>query len=502
MTGDSPSKRRTFLESIAGLGVVSLAGCVSGVLPTDGENDQERQDTTGGEVTPRPPPSGPADENVQLTAEQGTIRPGGDSSSGTETWLYDGTAPGPELRVREGDVLQADVTNELPEETTVHWHGVPVPNSVDGVPDVTQEPISNGETFTYKYRAEPSGTYLYHSHVGLQFDRALVGPLVIEEESPHVEYDREYTVFLNDYLDEEPRLPENLPMGGGGGPGGGNGGMGGNGPGDGGGGPGGMDGMGDHRPPYEGMLMNGRLPSNAPAFDVADGERVRFRFINGGGATTFRVRLAGHQFSVTHADGRPVEPVDVDTFDVGTGERYDAVVEADSPGAWELRAAPVDGNEPPALGVVRYGETQSASARTPSTGGRRLQYGDLQARDPIQGVDGRPDRTFDLTLSGNTGGSYEWYIDGQTYPDAEPLRVSSGEHVRIRMVNRSPVAHPMHLHGHFFQVGDAVKDTVRVPPHMGEVVIDFVADNPGDWLFHCHNIYHLEAGMARVLTYE
>ncbi|WP_321112609.1 multicopper oxidase family protein [Halorussus salinisoli] len=418
-------------------------------------------------------PSEPADTKIQLTAKQGTVRPG--DGSGTETWLYDGTFPGPELRVPEGDVLQADVTNQLPEGTTVQWHGVPVPNPMDGVPDVTQTPISNGETYTYKYRAEPTGTYFYHSHVGLQFDRALVGPLIIEEESPHVEYDCEYTVFLDDYLDEKPRLPSNLPAGPGGGPRGdggpgGDGGMGGDGPGgDGGGrGPGGMGGtggMGDYRPPYEGMLMNGRLPSDAPTFEVTEGERVRFRFINGSGATTFRVRLAGHRFSVTHADGRPVEPVEVDAFDLGTGERYDAVVEADNPGSWELRANPVYGDESPALGVVRCGTGQSGSSRLPSEGGRRLQYGDLRALHPIQGIGGRPDRTFDLTLSGNMGGSYEWYIDGQAYPDADPLRVSAGDHVCVRMVNRSPVVHPMHLHGHFFQVGDAVKDTVLVPPH-------------------------------------
>jgi len=215
-----------------------------------------------------------------------------DSSSGTETWLYDGTVPGPELRVREGDVLQADVTNELPEETTVHWHGVPVPNSVDGVPDVTQEPISNGETFTYKYRAEPSGTYLYHSHVGLQFDRALVGPLVIEENLPTSSTTGStrssstttstrslvcrrtslwaavaaLAVAMAGWVETVPAMAEEAPVEW-------------------------MEWATTDRP-TRGMLMNGRLPSNAPAFDVADGERVRFRFINGGGATTFRVRLA------------------------------------------------------------------------------------------------------------------------------------------------------------------------------------------------------------------
>ncbi len=94
-----------------------------------------------------------------------------------------------------------------------------------------------------------------------------------------------------------------------------------------------------------------------------------------------------------------------------------------------------------------------------------------------------------------------WTIDGQAYPDADPLAIGEGEYVRVRMVNRSPAIHPMHLHGHFFQVGDAVKDTVLVPPHGGQITFDFLADNPGDWLFHCHNVYHLERGMARVFEY-
>ena len=183
---------------------------------------------------------------------------------------------------------------------------------------------------------------------------------------------------------------------------------------------------------------------------MGEGEHVWFRFINGSGATRFCVRLAGHQFSVTHADGRPVEPVEVDAIDLGTGERFDAVVEDGSPGSWELRADPLNGDETPALGVVKYEGDPSGSPQSPSGGGRRLRYSDLRAINPIQGVSGRPDRTFDLILSGNMGGNYKWYIDGQAYPDADPLRVSTGDHVRIRMVNRSPVVHPMHLHGHFF----------------------------------------------------
>ncbi|WP_321112633.1 multicopper oxidase family protein [Halorussus salinisoli] len=450
-------------------------------------------------ATPRPTVSAPADTLTTVTATPGQIQPGPNTSA--QNWLYNGEFPGPELRVKEGDVLETTVRNDVSEGTTIHWHGVPVPNAMDGVPDVTQQPIAPGETFTYKFRAEPAGTYFYHSHVGLQLDRGLLAPLVIEEQDPHVEYDREYTVVVDDYLDQEPRPLSEVdsgqgPMGGGRGGRGGRGGMGSNGPG----GMGNMGQMGDRRPPYAGLLINGRLPADPQTFTVREGERVRLRFVNAGSATAFRVRTAGHEMAVTHADGRPVEPVTVDSFVFGAGERYDAIVEADNPGTWEIRADAVNGGEPPARALLQY-QGSNGSPSGPSSGGRRLAYGDLRALSPLDGIDGRPDRQFDLTLSAGRGGSYEWLIDGQAYPDADPLHVSEGDHVRVRMVNHSPVIHPMHLHGHFFQVGNAVKDTVIVPGHMGEVTFDFVADNPGSWLFHCHNLYHLEAGMARVIQY-
>nr|WP_245778695.1 multicopper oxidase family protein [Halomicrobium zhouii] len=430
-----------------------------------------------------------------MAAAPGEVQPGADAT--TENWLYDGEFPGPELRASEGDVVEVELDNELADGTTIHWHGVPVANEMDGVPDVTQDPVESGGSFTYRFRAEPAGTFFFHSHVGLQLDRGLLAPLIVEEDDPHVEYDREYTVVVDDYLAGEPRPLSELESGSGpagGGPGGGGGPMGGGR--GGGGGP-----MADRRPPYAGLLMGGRLPDDPRTYSVREGERVRFRFVNASSATAFRVHAGGHPLTVTHADGRPVEPVTVDSFVFGSGERYDAVVKADNPGTWEVRAEAVNGDEPPARALVTYeGVDDSAAPGVPSNGGRALAYGDLQARSPLAGIDGSPDRSFDLTLSGRQGGT-EWLIDGQAYPDADPLDVRQGEHVRIRMVNRSPVLHPMHLHGHFFQFGDAVKDTVLVPGHMGEVTLDFVADNPGDWLFHCHNLYHLESGMARVVRY-
>ncbi|QSG07672.1 multicopper oxidase family protein [Halapricum desulfuricans] len=472
MTRSSTTRRR-FLAALGAAGLGGLTGCTGiGALSNDSDVPT---------ATPRSPPSGPADTAA-------TVRPApAQAASGLspDTWIYNEGFPGPQLRVPEGDVLEVELANGLPRETTVHWHGVPVANPMDGVPGVTQQPAGPGESFTYRFRAEPAGTYFFHSHVGLQLDRGLLAPLIVEESDPHVEYDREYTVVLDDYLDGAPQpLYEGTDSGG-------------RGPGMGGGGPGMGGMMGDRRPPYAALLANGRPPNDPQRLDVREGQRVRVRFINASSATYFRVRLGGHPMTVTHADGRPVDPVAVDSFRFGAGERYDVVVDATNPGTWELLATALNGRESPARALLSYDGGTSAPV-SPSATGRELSYGDLVARTPIDGLDGSPDRTFNLTLSAGQSG---WLIDGQAYPDADPLQIKEGEHVRVTMRNRSPVVHPMHLHGHFFQVGNAVKDTVVVPGHMGTVTFDFLADNPGNWLFHCHNLYHLESGMARLIQY-
>ena len=471
MTGPTRGiSRRRALQLLGGGGVAALAGCSAVANPLGTGNNG------GSGVEPREPPSGPPDETFELTAAP-------DTTADSSGYTYNGSAPGPVLRASEGDVVRVTLDNQLPAESTVHWHGLPVANSMDGVPDLTQAPVASNDSFEYTFRAEPAGTYFYHSHAGLQLDRGLFGPLLIEPSEPHVEFDAEYVVVLDDYLTEEPNPPERgSTVDSGGMMGGGMGGM-----------------MSQYRPPYAGMTMNGRLPQAAPTFPVQEGQRVRFRFINASSATPFRVRAAGHPFEITHADGQPVEPVTVDSFAFSPGERYDAVVSADSPGRWQLSARALRGRGLRAVGVLEYpGATGSPAA--PDTNGNPLRYADLSATRSL-GVDGEPDRVFDLTLS-PSGDGYGWAINGQTYPDSDPLPIAQGDHVRLRLQNQSPVSHPMHLHGHFFQVGAAVKDTVTVPGHMGTATVDFRADNPGNWFFHCHNLYHLEAGMARVLTYQ
>jgi FtsP/CotA-like multicopper oxidase with cupredoxin domain len=410
-----------------------------------------------------------------------------------EKWLYNGKFPGPEIRAREGERLRLTVKNSLPEGTTIHWHGIPLHNSMDGVPDITQPAISPGGNFVYEFDAAPSGSFLYHSHFGLQPERGLVGPLIVEERKSHIQYDREYTLALSDFLAEAPR-----PLGSGMRPGGG----------------------AMVAPPYIMLLINGRPPEAPAVFTVKNGERVRLRLINLSGATIYRFAIGGHPFIVTHTDGRPVEPLRVDALHLAPGERYDVLVEAKNPGAWPI-AASSDNELPPARAVLRYLDSNETAPREGALP-EGLSGGQLLNLENLRGMDlpemRKPNRTFNFTLAGGEmkpGGmmssmgtmspaemmTQQWTMNGQAYPSAEPLEIHQGEVVRIRLDNQSAMPHPMHLHGHFFRVGNVYKDTTIVWTHSKRVELDFIANNSGSWLFHCHNLYHMEGGMMRLVRY-
>lgn len=477
--------RRLFLRT----GAAFAAGVIPGASLLGAIGCEARPEpviTAGSESMPGRAASGPV-RDLRLTAAPAEVEVG--PFGAYRTWVYNGQFPGSEIRVREGERLRIILENRLPEATTIHWHGVPVPNPMDGVPGVTQEAVARGSEFAYEYAAEPAGSYMYHSHVQLQIDRGLLGALVIEERTPHVAHDREYVLVLDDFLADEPTLDDDGGMMGG---------M--------------MRGRGgtqDMRdvPDYRAFLVNGRPPADPAALEVRRGERIRLRLLNPSGATVFRVALGGHRLRVTHSDGRPVAPVEVDALLIGPGERYDVLVEASNPGVWNLTAASVNAGAGAARAVVRYAGTAGqgpVESELPEgiRGGRLLTLSDLSSVESTGDPARAPDREFDLLLSGGMMMARGWSIDRQRYPDAAPLGIHHGERVRVRLTNMSMAIHPMHLHGHFFRVGGAVKDTVLVPPHMGRVTFEFTADNPGDWLFHCHNLYHMEKGMARVFTYE
>jgi FtsP/CotA-like multicopper oxidase with cupredoxin domain len=416
-----------------------------------------------------------------------------------KAWTYNGSVPGPEIRIKEGDTLRVRLVNNLPDGTTIHWHGLPVPNRMDGVPYVTQKPVKPGDDFIYEFRATPPGTYMYHSHEGYQLDQGLYGVIVVEPRREERSYDREYTITLEDWASVDGAGPEAsrqgriMPQMG-------------------------MMGMGRGRsaggplrePLYDLYLINGKVFQAQKPFTIKKGERVRFRITNPSSSTIYTLRIGGHRMRITHADARPVVPYLVDALRIGMGERYDVEIEGNNPGKWliyNLRdGGPVSGRP---LGMLLYsGVNRKGFDDDPGPVNTINDYYLMEGIDdghvrPVDSID----RVFRMNLSGGMMGSPYWTINGKVYPESDDIVIKPGERVRLEYFNHSMAPHPMHLHGHFFEVagtgrktGTRVrKDTIIVPAMMGRAAVEFVADNPGVWIHHCHNLYHLAGGMANLI---
>ncbi|MEP7114276.1 MAG: multicopper oxidase family protein [Ilumatobacteraceae bacterium] len=453
--------------------------------------------------------SGAATVAATITAAPVTVDIGGRQVS---TWSF-GDRPGAGgIRAKAGDLLEATFVNNLPSANTLHWHGIALRNDMDGVHDLTQGRVEAGGRFTYRFTVPDAGTYWFHPHMGLELDKGLYAPLIVEDPNDPVEFDVDVTLMLDDWLDGYGRTQEQVlaelkstgghsgHMGGGGG---------------------GMGGMGEMGSSSRGMgsmmggltgdvayplhLINGRAPSERETIDAKPGQRVRLRLINAGSDTAYRVAVGGHRLMVTHADGFPVSPVEVDNVVLGMGERYDVIVTAAS-GAFPIVAVPEGKTDPTAEAVLRTtsGATAPALGSRPSElDGRTLAYADLVATDAARLASKTPDRTESIRLTANASG-YVHGINGRSFPDSAPVTVRQGERLRLRIVNETMMFHPIHLHGHTFQLvgdGNARKDTINVLP-MTSAEVDIDADNPGQWMLHCHNTYHLESGMATTLSYR
>src|SRR5262249_33812538 len=392
----------------------------------------------------------------------GSINP--DGAQMVPAVLANGRVPGPEIRVREGDILRVLVENQLPDSpTSIHWHGLLLPAAMDGVPDISNAPIAAAQTYVYEYPIRQSGTYWYHSHFGFQEQQGCYGAFVIEPKHEPLRTEHDAVILLADWLHRNPQevfdqlrgssapsggtaaatpagvmamggtpgtiamdsTPETMRMGGK---------------------PGGMQ-MGTPAPEetgaagakpampmkmgagnvdlsdvkYDAFLLNGRGPDAPWTLAVRRGERVRLRLINGGSSTYFRIRLDGHRLQVTHADGLAVEPVIIDHLLIGMGEIYDAVVQIADRGSFTLHAVAQDGSGQ-ALGVIHTADASPQPNRAmPSFDGRGLSYTDLVAAAPTTLPDG-PVRSFRLPLQGDMA-RYVWMIDGQAWPKADPLRI-------------------------------------------------------------------------------
>jgi FtsP/CotA-like multicopper oxidase with cupredoxin domain len=376
-------------------------------------------------------------------------------------------------------MLRIEVENTLLNEpTSIHWHGLLLPASMDGVPDVSNFPIASKKVFVYEYPLLQSGTYWYHSHWRLQEQVGMAGPFVIEAKDEPLRVDHDVVVFLGDWLHRSPyaafealrKSPKPMATGAK---------------------------INDTKPDladirYDAFLLNGRAPGDPWTYRARPGERIRLRIVNASASTYFRLCLDGHPLTITHADGLVVEPVEVEHLQIGMAETYDAIVTLSGSGSYTLHAVAIDGSGE-AMGILHTPDTAAKpNFAMPAFQGRGISYGDLRASEPPVLPPG-PVRKFRLALQGNMA-KYVWMINGQAYPKTDPLLIGQGDRVQIELLNETPMWHPMHLHGHFFRVLQGsgeyapLKHTVSVGPRE-TVRIEFAAGNPGRWFFHCHNLY-------------
>jgi len=520
----------------------------------------------------------------ELTIGEGELKL---SDGSRKALTVNGRTPAPELRFKEGEDVELRVTNTLDRDTSLHWHGLILPYTQDGVPGISFPGIKPGQTFTYRFTVKQSGTYWYHAHSDFQEIEGLYGPLVIEPKAREpYRYDREYTLLLADWHDTKPETVfANLKK------------------------------QSDYYNHNQRTLGDFIADSSAKGFmatlrdrldwggmrmtptDIADiagfrflvngqdaeqnwsglfkpGERVRLRIINGSGMSYFDLRIPGLKMTVVQADGNDVQPVTVDELRIAVAETYDVIVQPQEGRAYTFFAEAMDRSgyaratlapragmqgeipplrERPLLSMADMGMDHSGmagmdhsemngtaasdvagmdhssmagmdhssmgaaaprsdyapgSGLTPQPaepGNRLLVYADLKAMRPY--ADYRaPDRTIEFRLTGNME-RYFWSIDGKKYSEAEPVRLTYGERVRIRFVNDTMMTHPMHLHGMWMQLDkgngrfNPLKHVVSVAPG-STLDVDVPADALGEWAFHCHLIYHMAAGMMRKVIVE
>ncbi len=566
--GEGPISRLDRRRLLAGAGALGGVSALGGLWPAWARSG------TPGVTSTLPTVSG---ETIALTVGHTPIKVDGRAGHAVSV---NGTVPAPLVRLKEGQSVRIAVTNNLDEDTSIHWHGLLLPFQMDGVPGVSFPGIKPGETFTYEFKVRQNGTYWYHSHSGLQEQMGHYGPIVIDPagEDP-VQYDREHVIVLSDYsfmhpheifrklkahagyFNHQKQTVAGLLAG--------------------------RDQSFKARKEWSAMLMdptdvldvtgstysflvNGHGPKDNWTGLFTPGERVRLRFINAGAMTIFNVRIPGLKLGVVQTDGQNVRPVEVDEFQIAPAETYDVVVQpmdaraytlvaeaADRSGMGRATLAPRLGmsaevpplRERPLLTMRDMGMDHSAMA---GMGGMEMDHSGMSMRDgrnapdvplgpgvqmispipadrtgdPGQGLedvghkvltykdlvslDPNPDprppsRELEIHLTGNME-RFMWAFDGVGYSHIKaPIPFSFNERVRIVLVNDSMMAHPIHLHGHFYEVVTGNlghhprKHTVNVLPG-GKVAFDLTADEPGDWAFHCHLLYHMHAGMFNVVT--
>jgi len=438
----------------------------------------------------------------------------------------------PGIRLAPGERFRVDLVNQAGTRTIVHWHGQLPPWTQDGFPWPQTPPIGTGAVQAYDYAPIP-GTYWMHSHHDMQEQSLMTAPLIVHDVAELREERQEVVLMLHDFTFRTPdevlagltgtsvaaaraqaQTAEKAPgrKGGSNAPEPRMGGMAADAPGivmpgmamS---GPGGMQ-MDLNDVQYDAFLANDRTLADPEIVRVERGGRVRLRIINGASSSQFWVDLGDLVGRVVATDGHPVHPVAGSRFPIAMAQRLDILVDLPRAGAFPILAR----LEGPGrqTGIV----LATAGARIPriADSARAAPPVDNSLEARLTAVEPLPPRPADIARTIGLGGGmkpYAWSMNGEYWPQVTPLMLGKGQRVEIDLVNRSMMAHPIHLHGHAFQViaidgrpiQGAVRDTVLSTP-MGRVRFAFDADNPGRWAVHCHNLYHMVTGMLTEFRYE
>ncbi len=425
-----------------------------------------------------------------------------DRGADTAVWGFNQSVPGPLLRFQRGEEAIVRLKNRLPQPTTVHWHGVRVPNEMDGVPNVTQEALAPDAEFTYRFRTHDTGTYWYHPHQSSfeQVPRGLYGALIVDEDRP-LPVDRELVWVLSDFKlgsDNQPveDFGKVVDFGSGGR-------------------------MGNT------IAINGKAAGAQQRLQLRPNERVRLRLVNASSARILALDFTGHRPWVVSLDGQGVKPRPLRApLVLGGGQRADLVLDAGAGSGefaiWDRRD---QGTRIATLACAGSPVRARVLGTPPAIAANRILQPDLQratrhflvfeggvlGMPAIGQVDGRPQDVKSIMERHGLSWTMNYTAQHEHAMMHEPLfHLRRGEHVVVKMLNRTEFEHPMHLHGHFFQVvgldgrpvGERVwRDTVMMAPRQ-EMDIAFVADNVGEWMFHCHILDHAAGGMMGTVVVE
>ncbi len=471
---------------------------------------------------------------IVLRAESRTIEVNGKAA----TMLHIGRSDGVwGVYTEAGRRYRVNLENHLGEPTLVHWHGLMPPYQQDGVPDVSQPALEPGGVYAYDFPLAAPGTYWMHSHFGFQEQRLMAAPLIIRDPAEAGLDEQEVVVMLHDFTFRDPdeilaelqvgeahdemameksagdghaeaddmtgmdmaagaagdmmagtdmasRVTGDMTMGG-------------------------ME-MDLNDIEFDAYLANDRTLADPEVVGVEPGGRVRLRIINAAASTNFFLGLGGLEGELIAVDGLPVAPVRGRRFPIAIAQRLD------------IRLALPTGQGAYPVFAHREGDTARTGILLATSGARIERLADHAGhKAPVVGLDlerrlaavhplgPRPaDRTYVVDLTGSMKG-YIWGLNGVVYGDHTPLELRQGERIELAFRNKTMMSHPMHMHGVPFQVVEidgerfqgAMRDTVLVPANGGRVTVAFDAVNPGTWVMHCHNLYHMAAGMMTTLTY-